>query len=102
MFGTLVPYTLTDGTAFTATEYLEDISLDDVDGDTAPYFRSLTVAATEEVQGSTQHVHTLLGTDDTRAALGDGVRIMLVQLGFAYTVLLDGVEECEITFEVVD
>ena len=76
--------------AFLGTaEDLEDVTFLQVDGGTAPYLGARTVAATEDVHGFTQHVHTLLVDDDAAVHLGDVVFVGFIIDTLALFVLHD-------------
>ena len=75
-FITRICRTHTNRTFLTATEDLEHIAGIQIDGGRAPYLRVLTFTATKHIEGSTEHVHTLLTEDDARAAFCDGVGIL--------------------------
>ena len=84
---------LADDTLLTAAEHLECVATVQVDGGIAPYCCLLTIAATEDVQGLAEHVHTLLAQDDARVALGNQVIVVGVVDGFAQGVFLHHVEQ---------
>ena len=78
---------LADDALLAAAEYLEGVAAVQVDDRRTPYLGVLTLAAAEDVEGRTKHVHTLLAQDDAGAPLRDVV-VGLARLGGAVEAFL--------------
>ena len=70
-------FTLSDGSFLTTAKNLEYIATIQINGGTAPYLRLKTLATAEDVQRTTEHVHTLLTKDNTRVSLLDSEGIAI-------------------------
>ena len=60
-----------DDTLLATAENLEGVTSVQVDRGATPYLSILTLAAAEHIEGSTKHIHTLLGQDDTGSSRFD-------------------------------
>ena len=83
---------LTDDTLLTATKNLENIAGIEVNGGTTPYLGVFAIAATEDVQGLTQHVHTLASEDDARPTFKDMEVLLILRQQVVQTTL--SVKDC--------
>ena len=85
--------TLTDGTFLTATEDLEDVTAIQIHRGTTPDLGLHTLTATEDVEGSTEHVHTLLVTENACPSGGNIVTTAIGQFIFAMIIFLHFIED---------
>ena len=76
----------------TTAKDLEHIAPVQVDSGAPPYLGVLTIATGKQVQGSTEHIHTLLVEDDSRTACSNVIVFVSIEDSLAHQVLFHRVE----------
>ena len=93
-----------DCSLFAATKDLEYVSLIQVDGGAAPYFRVFTITTTKNAQCGTKHVHTLFVENDTRTTCRDFITLLFVSVKDRLALFICGhtIEHTVLTIAVND